>query len=301
MRTVDAAARHVFIGLRGPYCTCALRAQLRCVRASLTRLHDRARLAPPRAGLHPTLKAELRRLEEVRQRHKAEAAALREARERVANEEFEREKKAAEDDFKAEEELLRDRFLNEFEERRRRTDEGRFDGQLSQMRAAAIRKMRTRSNVESGGGGGGASLASKSKREKLSWTAVQFALKPADIHDDFEELQRSYAWSLRHAEGVCRGCECAWPWKGGLPPPAFALIAAADDRALWPPCSRPRPPSRAQTRRPRRRRRRPRSRAWRLSRSRPPRPASRARAQKRQRSTSRGRTQPSATTWLTCA
>ena len=155
----------------------------------------------PRAGLHPTLKAELRKLEEARQRQKAEAQALRESRERLADEDFERERKAAEADFKAEEESLRERFLLEFEERRRRTDEGRFDGQFSQMRAAAIRKMRTRSNVDAAGGAAAANPAARAKREKLPWAAVQFALKQSEVHDDFEELQRSQALSLRHAEG----------------------------------------------------------------------------------------------------
>lgn len=187
--------------------------------------------------MHPTLKLELRKLEEVRQRHKAEAHAQREARERTAGEEFERERKAAEDDFKAEEELLRERFLNEFEERRRRTDEGRFDGQFSQMRAAAIRKMRTRSNVETGAGGAAAHPASKAKREKLAWAAVQFALKPAEVHEDLEELQRAYAWSLRHAEGAraragrAKLRRAAPASRAALraPAPARADAAAADE------------------------------------------------------------------------
>uniref|UniRef100_A0A7R9ULA8 Uncharacterized protein n=1 Tax=Diacronema lutheri TaxID=2081491 RepID=A0A7R9ULA8_DIALT len=179
-----------------------------------------------REGLHPTLKAELRKLEEARQRQKAEAQALRESRERLADEDFERERKAAEADFKAEEESLRERFLLEFEERRRRTDEGRFDGQFSQMRAAAIRKMRTRSNVDAAGGAAAANPAARAKREKLPWAAVQFALKQSEVHDDFEELQRSQALSLRHAEDAAAAEEAQAAKKPRVAPEQTKAAAA---------------------------------------------------------------------------
>ncbi|KAJ1630792.1 hypothetical protein T492DRAFT_871150 [Pavlovales sp. CCMP2436] len=88
-----------------------------------------------REGMHPGYKLEARKFDEMRLRHRAEAMAVCDVRVRVASEEFERDKKSAEEELKNEEELLRERFLNEFEDRRRRTDEGRFDGQFSQCRA----------------------------------------------------------------------------------------------------------------------------------------------------------------------
>lgn len=168
----------------------------------------------------------MRKLEEQRQRQKAEIAEHRDMRLRTAMDEFEREKKAAEDDFKAEEENLRERFLNEFEDKRRRTDEGRYDGNFSQMRAAAIRKMRTRSNVDPSAAASRQDAA-KNKREKLTWPSVQFALKPTEVHDDLEEVQRAYNQSVRHAEGTRERerapcCRCA-------------RHAHANPRPGWPP------------------------------------------------------------------
>lgn len=145
-------------------------------------------------GLHPSLKAERIKLEDQRARQHAEIKENLNKRIRAAQSAFDREKKAAEDEFKVEEDTLRDRFLSDYDERRKRSDG--FDGHLPQIRAADMRKMRTRSDVDAGGAGQQAQ-ASKAKIQP-----VQFALKPTEVHEDLEELQRSQAQFQRVMEGA---------------------------------------------------------------------------------------------------
>jgi len=153
-----------------------------------------AELRQIREGLHPEFKRERQQLEEDARQRRAEIKDTIDRRTRAAEEAFAAERAAAERAYKHEEDALRERLLNDFEERRKRSDEGRFEGQLSQIRAAEMRKMRTRSDVDTN------AAAQHNPANKAKIHGMQYALKPQEVHDDLEELQRGYALIQRQME-----------------------------------------------------------------------------------------------------